>query len=74
MSADFRAVTLLMVLSLVLIVAPALSSAEENAGVLRVEEASLQLDPVVAGRTVLATFVFHNDGPEDIQIIRAKPS
>lgn len=74
MAVDLRAVTPVAVLVLVLVVAPALSSAEENAGVLRVEEASLQLEPVVAGRTVLATFVFHNDGPEDIQIIRAKPS
>lgn len=39
-----------------------------------VEQPSLELGKVVAGETVTATFVFHNDGPEDVHIIRAKPS
>lgn len=39
-----------------------------------VEQSSLELGKVVAGQTVTATFVFHNDGPEDVHIIRAKPS
>jgi len=74
MSADQRAVTPVVVLILALLVAPALGSEEAGTAVLRVAETSLQLEPVVAGQTVLATFVFHNDGPEDIHIIRAKPS
>jgi hypothetical protein len=41
---------------------------------LRVENASLDLGTVSAGETVEATFVFHNDGPEDVHIIRARPS
>jgi hypothetical protein len=40
----------------------------------RVESASLDLGTVVAGETVEATFVFHNDGSEDVHIIRARPS
>lgn len=40
----------------------------------RVEEADLDLGTVVAGDVATATFVFHNDGPDDVHIIRAKPS
>ena len=39
-----------------------------------VEEAHLDLGTIVAGTVATATFVFHNDGPDDIHIIRAKPS
>ena len=40
----------------------------------RVEEAKLDLGTIVAGGVATATFVFHNDGPDDVHIIRAKPS
>ncbi|MCW8985052.1 MAG: DUF1573 domain-containing protein [Thermoanaerobaculales bacterium] len=40
----------------------------------RVEEADLDLGTIVAGTIATATFVFHNDGPEPVHIIRAKPS
>ncbi|MEJ2189376.1 MAG: hypothetical protein P8Y93_08135 [Acidobacteriota bacterium] len=39
-----------------------------------VEQSSLELGKVVAGETVTATFVFYNNGPADVHIIRAKPS
>jgi len=39
-----------------------------------VEEPELDLGTIVAGTVATATFVFHNNGPEDIHIIRAKPS
>jgi hypothetical protein len=39
-----------------------------------VESADLDLETVLAGSVVTATFIFHNDGPEDVHIIRAKPS
>jgi hypothetical protein len=48
--------------------------AEDDRATFRVEEASLNLGTVVAGESVKATFVFHNDGPEDVHIIRAAPS
>jgi hypothetical protein len=40
----------------------------------RVEDAELDLGTIIAGTTATATFVFHNDGPDDVRIIRAKPS
>jgi hypothetical protein len=48
--------------------------AEDDGPSFRVEQAALDLGTVVAGEAVKATFVFHNDGPEDVHIIRAKPS
>jgi hypothetical protein len=41
---------------------------------LRVENPRLDLGEVKAGTTAVATFVFHNDGEKDVNIIRAKPS
>jgi copper(I)-binding protein len=43
-------------------------------GVLRVEDASLDLGEIPAGGDVVATFTLHNDGQRDIRILRAKPS
>jgi hypothetical protein len=40
----------------------------------RVENENLDLGRVVAGSTVTATFVFHNDTARDVRIIRAAPS
>jgi hypothetical protein len=54
-------------------VAPA-AVADDDKASLWVEQASLDLGTVVAGESVTAVFVFHNDGPEDVHIIRAKPS
>ncbi len=39
-----------------------------------IEQTELNLGTVVAGSIATATFVFHNDGPVDVNIIRAKPS
>ena len=39
-----------------------------------VENSTVEIDRVIAGRIASATFVFHNDSPEDVHIIRAKPS
>jgi hypothetical protein len=39
-----------------------------------VEEAELDLGTIIAGTVATATFVFHNPGPDDVHIIRAKPS
>jgi hypothetical protein len=50
------------------------AAAEDGGPSFRVEEAELDLGTVVAGQSVTATFIFHNDGPEDVNIIRAKPS
>jgi hypothetical protein len=53
--------------------APAQETTTPAAG-LTVETAQLDLGEIVAGQAAVGTFTFHNDGPEDIRIIRAKPS
>ena len=40
----------------------------------RVESATLEVGPVTAGTTAVATFVFHNAGDRDVRILRAAPS
>ena len=39
-----------------------------------VEETTLDVGDIRAGEQVVGTFVFHNDGEKDVNIIRAKPS
>jgi len=41
---------------------------------LRVESQQLDLGKVMAGSAAVGTFVFHNDGDRDINILHAKPS
>ena len=50
------------------------AAADETAPTFRVEQAEIDVGTVVAGTTATATFIFHNDGPTDVHIIRAKPS
>jgi len=50
------------------------AAAQDSEPSFRVEEAALDLGTIVAGTVATATFVFHNDGPDDVHIIRAKPS
>ncbi len=52
-------------------VAPAAGGSGER---FRVEEASLDLGRVIAGRTAYATYTFRNDGPVPVRILRVKPS
>jgi hypothetical protein len=39
-----------------------------------VENDSIEIGKVIAGRTASATFVFRNDGENDVHIVRATPS
>ena len=74
MTRHSRAVALATALSFIAI-APTLCFPEEDAEpTFWVESPELELGTVVAGSVATATFVFHNDGPEDVHIIRAKPS
>lgn len=50
---------------------PAQSSEKPN---LRVENATIDAGKVIAGKSASVTYVFHNDGPTDITILRASPS
>ena len=49
-------------------------AAEDPESSFRVEQAIVDLGTIVAGTIGTATFVFHNDGPDDVRILRAKPS
>ena len=42
--------------------------------VLTVEQPRIDLGEIKAGTDAVATFIFHNTGPTDIRITRAKPS
>jgi len=68
------AVDLTATLAIVLLTAFPAVAAENAPGSFRVETAEVDLGTIIAGTTATATFVFHNDGPEDVHIIRAKPS
>lgn len=39
-----------------------------------VENDSIDLGRVIAGRTASATYIFHNDGPTAVKILRATPT
>lgn len=69
-----RAVARAAALACVLVVYGQPTSVSGGGSSFRVERDHLDLGAVVAGETVTATFVFHNDGPDDVHIIRAKPS
>ena len=40
----------------------------------RVENPRIDMGKIKAGAEVEAVFVFHNDGPIDVRILKAKPS
>ncbi len=40
----------------------------------QVESSELQVGPVTAGTTAMATFVFHNRSEAEVHILRAAPS
>ena len=52
----------------------AATAAQDTVAPFRVEQTEIDVGTVVAGSTATATFIFHNDGPTDVNIIRAKPS
>ena len=74
MDRNRRAVAPAAALICMLMAMPLAADAEESRASLWVEDPSLDLGSVAAGETVTATFVFRNDGPEDVHIVRAKPS
>ena len=71
MKRHFCAVALAAALVFVSIFVTHFATAEESEPLFRVEEAELDLGTIVAGTIATATFVFHNDGPDDVHIIRA---
>ena len=74
MTRHSRAVALAAALLYAGFVFTQVAAVEDTEPSFRIEEAELDLGIIVAGTTATATFVFHNDGPDDVHIIRAKPS
>jgi len=74
MTRQSRAVALAAALLYAGFVVTQVAAAEDTEPSFRIEEAELDLGTIVAGNIATATFVFHNDGPDDVHIIRAKPS
>ncbi|MBD3850756.1 MAG: hypothetical protein IFK93_05630 [Acidobacteria bacterium] len=74
MTRHSRAVALAAALLYAGFVVTQVAAVEDTEPSFRIEEAELDLGTIVAGTIATATFVFHNDGPDDVHIIRAKPS
>lgn len=51
-----------------------LAEAQSGPPTFSVEKARIDLGKIKAGTVAEATFVFHNNGPDDVKIIKAKPS
>jgi hypothetical protein len=54
--------------------APSVAAQDAEKPTFRVENDTIDVGKVVAGKTASVTYVFHNDGPTDITILRASPS
>ena len=74
MTRHSRAVALAAALLYPGFVVTQVAAVEDTETSFRIEEAELDLGTIVAGTIATATFVFHNDGQDDVHIIRAKPS
>lgn len=74
MTSQLRAVAPAAVIFFAVLAVTAAAADENAAPTFRVENTELDLGTIVAGSEATATFVFHNDGPDDVRIIRAKPS
>ena len=66
----FMAVVVFMVTA----VATPTSALEDAQPSFWVENDSIEIGKIVAGRKASATFVFHNDGETDVHIVHATPS
>jgi hypothetical protein len=69
-----RVPTLTLTLALLLLASVTGGGDPALAAGFRVENADLDLGRVKAGEIASATFVFRNDGPSDVRILKAAPS
>lgn len=74
MMRHFRAVALAAAFMCSGFIADHVAASENSESSFRVEQANVDIGTIVAGTIGSATFVFHNDGPDDVRILRAKPS
>jgi hypothetical protein len=69
-----QAVVILVVLCAVMFAAADHVDAQATGPTFSVENPSIDIGEIKAGSEAVATFVFRNDGPTDVKIIKAKPS
>jgi len=74
MNVRFRPVAIAVGLAAGTLFAPAVAAQGAEKPSFRVENDTIDVGRVVAGRSASVTYVFHNDGATDIKILRASPS
>lgn len=69
-----RTVLTLALLSVVMVAIADHVEAQSGGPTFSVENPRIDVGEIKAGSDAVATFVFHNEGPTDVKIIKAKPS
>ena len=69
-----QAVLTLVLLVVAVVVIVSHADAQTAGPTFSVENPRIDLGEIKAGSEAVATFVYRNDGPTDVKIIRAKPS
>ena len=69
-----RLIPILMLLTAAVMTFEDRADAQSAGPTFFVENARIDIGEIKAGTEAVATFVFHNEGPTDVRIIRAKPS
>ena len=69
-----RTALTLALLSVMVIAVADHVEAQSGGPTFTVENPRIDIGEIKAGSDAVATFVFHNDGPTDVRIIKAKPS
>ncbi len=64
----------LALLSVVMVAIGDHVDAQSGGPTFSVENPKIDIGEIKAGSDAVATFVFHNNGPTDVKIIKAKPS
>jgi hypothetical protein len=74
MNLNYRPAVITVGFAAVALFAPNVTAQSTEKPNLRVENATIDAGKVIAGEPASVTYVFHNDGPTDITILRASPS
>lgn len=69
-----RQLVTMVVLTAAVAVVAGVAAGQAGGPALTVEQARIDLGEITSGTDAVATFVFHNSGPADVRILRAKPS
>jgi len=74
MTVRIRSIVIAVGLTVWAFFAPSVAAQDAKKSTLWVENDIIDVGKVIAGNTASVTYVFHNDGPTDITILRASPS